>query len=107
MKSPPSFVASAADPDSSPLALLIPLAWSEALPRPLSRASVSSPPVAKAAQQKERRAVRVAQERFVRERAATQKARREAFTKAQKAGLTFRLHVYLREIHPSRVRRSA
>ncbi|HEU4905549.1 MAG TPA: hypothetical protein VFT19_05475 [Solirubrobacterales bacterium] len=41
-------------------------------------------------QRRVRREVRAAQAQFERERSASQKARRKAFTKAQKAGLTLR-----------------
>lgn len=43
-----------------------------------------------AAERKARRKVRDAQARFERDQAASQKARREAFADAQKAGLTLR-----------------
>jgi hypothetical protein len=46
--------------------------------------------MADAAKQKARRAVRVAQAKFDGEQDAAQRARRKAFTKAQKAGLTLR-----------------
>jgi vacuolar-type H+-ATPase subunit E/Vma4 len=46
--------------------------------------------MADAAEQKARRAVRDAQAKFEREQTAAQKARRKAFTDAQKAGLTLR-----------------
>jgi hypothetical protein len=39
---------------------------------------------------KARREVRAAQERFEREQSASQEARRKAFAKAQKSGLTLR-----------------
>ncbi len=53
--------------------------------------------------QKARREARDAQARFVRERAATQKSRREAFAKAQKAGLTLRDIAEATGLHHSRV----
>ncbi len=46
--------------------------------------------MAESAEQKARRAVRAAQAKFDREQDAAQKARRKAFTEAQKAGLTLR-----------------
>lgn len=46
--------------------------------------------MADSAEQKARRAVRAAQAKFDREQDAAQKARRKAFTEAQKAGLTLR-----------------
>jgi predicted DsbA family dithiol-disulfide isomerase len=46
--------------------------------------------MADSAKQKARQAVRAAQAKFDREQDAAQKARRKAFTEAQKAGLTLR-----------------
>ena len=46
--------------------------------------------MADASNQKARLAVRAAQARFEREQLASQKARRKAFTEAQKAGLSLR-----------------
>jgi hypothetical protein len=59
--------------------------------------------MADAARQKAWRDARDAQARFVRERAATQKARREAFRRAQKAGLTLRDIAEAAGLHHSRV----
>jgi hypothetical protein len=59
--------------------------------------------MADAAQQKARREARDAQAKFVRDRAATQKARRKAFAKAQKAGLTLRDIAEAAGLHHSRV----
>lgn len=59
--------------------------------------------MADATRQKAWRDARDAQARFVRERVATQKARRETFAKAQKAGLSLRDIAEATGLHHSRV----
>jgi hypothetical protein len=59
--------------------------------------------MADATRQKAWRDARDAQAKFVRERAATQKARREAFARAQRAGLSLREIAEAAGLHHSRV----
>lgn len=59
--------------------------------------------MADAARQKAWREARDAQAKFARERVATQKARRKAFAKAQKAGLSLREIGEATGLHYSRI----
>jgi hypothetical protein len=59
--------------------------------------------MADASERKARREVRAAQKQFEREQGAAQKRRREAFARAQKAGLTLRDIAEEVDLHHTRV----